>query len=77
MMILMSVIAVTVDYDSLFYYNNNIIYSCFNNRNINRKRNVSMKINKIGAKVVIPTIIIFNNFISFHWWCYEIIIIEK
>ena len=42
-MILMSVIVVTVDYDILFHYNNNIIYSSVNNRNINRKRNVSMK----------------------------------
>jgi hypothetical protein len=43
MMILMSVIAVIVDYDSLLYNNNNSFYSCFNSRNINRKRNVSIK----------------------------------
>ena len=42
-MILMNVIADTVAYDNLFYYNNNNIYSCFNNRNINREGNVPMK----------------------------------
>ena len=36
-----------------------------------------MKINKIGSKVVIPTIIIFKNFVSLHWWCYEIVLFER
>jgi len=36
-----------------------------------------MKINKIGAKIVIPTIIIFKHFVSFHWWYYEIVLFER
>lgn len=36
-----------------------------------------MKINKIGSKVVIPTIIIFKNFVSFHWWFYEIVLFKR
>ncbi len=36
-----------------------------------------MKINKIEIKVIIPTIIIFKNFVNFHWWCYEIVLFEK
>ena len=36
-----------------------------------------MKINKVGSKVVIPTIIIFKDFVSLHWWCYELVLFEK
>ena len=36
-----------------------------------------MKINKIGVKVLIPTIIIFKAFVSFHWWYYEIVLFER
>jgi hypothetical protein len=36
-----------------------------------------MKINKIGSKVVIPTVIIFKNFVSLHFWCYEIVLFKK
>ena len=36
-----------------------------------------MKVNKVAAKIIIPTIIIFNNFVSFHFWHYEIILIKR
>ncbi len=36
-----------------------------------------MKINKVGARVVIPTIIILKNFVSFNFWCYEVILYER
>lgn len=36
-----------------------------------------MKINRIGSKILIPTIIKFNYFIGFYFWDYEIIIYEK
>ncbi len=42
-----------------------------------------MKVNKVGAKVIIPTIIIFKDFfgfilrVSFHWWCYEIVLFGR
>jgi len=45
---------------------------CFNLKNKSK-----MKINKIGAKIVIPTIIIFKDFVSLHWWCYELVLFEK
>ena len=36
-----------------------------------------MKINKIGIKVIIPTVIVFKSFVSFHWWCYEVVLFER
>ena len=36
-----------------------------------------MKVNKVGARVVIPTIIIFKDFVSFHWWRYEIVLFAR
>lgn len=38
-----------------------------------------MQINKIngGPKIVIPTIIIFRDFVSFNWWCYEIVLFTR
>jgi hypothetical protein len=36
-----------------------------------------MKINKIGIKVIIPTIIIFKNSVNLHWWCYELVLFDK
>ena len=36
-----------------------------------------MKINKIRAKIIIPTIIIFKDFISFHIWTYEVVLFER
>lgn len=36
-----------------------------------------MKINKISSKIVIPTIIIFKEFIGFYWWNYEIVFYTK
>jgi len=33
-----------------------------------------MVVNIVGSKVIIPTIIIFNSFISFHWWNYEVVL---
>jgi hypothetical protein len=35
------------------------------------------KVNKVSAKVIIPTIIIFRHFVSLHWWCYEIVLFER
>ena len=36
-----------------------------------------MKVNKIGSKIVIPTIIIFNEFIGLYWWSYEVVILKR
>ena len=36
-----------------------------------------MELNKIGAKVIIPTIIVFKDFISLNWLNYELVIYER